>query len=937
MSACLDENQLLALAEGSAAPGLLAQVDAHVDGCEPCRRAVASVMRRDDGRSDYPALLEVDAQHYVFAQEFARGGMGRIRIAHDRRLGRAVAVKEMLATGPEAATRFEREARITARLQHPSIVNLYEAGVWPSGEPFYAMQLIRGRSLHEVIDATKSFEERIALLPNVLAVADAMASAHAARVVHRDLKPRNVLVGVFGETVVIDWGLAKDLTREELDEGPKTSSARLGSIDTEQGSVIGTPAYMPPEQANGLAVDERADVYAIGAMLDHVLSGRPPYTGTNAEVLAAVRAGAPVALSVRQPGLAPDLLGVVERAMVRDPAGRYPSARELAEDLRRYLTGQLVGAHHYSATQLFSRWLRRHRPAVSVAVVAASVLLTVGALALESVIGAREQAETQRARAEDLVGFMLVDLRERLKPIGKLEILDAVTRKAVGYYEQQDEGLGDDQLGRQGVARRSLGDVLQAQGQTAEAAREFRAALAIAHERHTRAPADVALTRELVASQQRVAAVLRGEGDIAAATVLSVESLRFSESLVERDPADDLSLRLLGISRINLGDLRRTDGDSAGALEEYRAALATADELAARSPSSVHRGDLALSHERIGIMMRDRGDEQAAQSSFEAALAIRRQLVADDPFDAWSRGGLSFGLFNVADGLLLRGDTAGALRGYREVLALRERLLHDDPTNAERKRDLCSARDKVATVLTNQGELTAALELFKASLGSRRQLADADPKSAARQQDLAISLSDVGDVLFAKGDVAEALEMYRGALVISQKLVAREPSNTVWQRSLLVDHHHLGNALLAQGDFPGALEAFRACIAIGESLTARDPMNLTWQQDLSNGQENLGDVLLAQGDGAGALERYRKALVTSEMLATRNPDNADWQADLGTLHESAGDALVKLGKKPAARDEYGLSLQIFRKLSAKGPAEPQWAARAKELEVKASK
>jgi serine/threonine protein kinase len=260
-------------------------------------------------RADYPGLLEVDPAHYVIDREIARGGMGRVLVARDRRLGREVAVKETLVTTGRVARRFEREARITARLQHPAIVGIHEAGTWPTGEAFYAMRLVSGRSLDQAIAAAPTYASRLALLPSVLAVADAMAYAHGQRVIHRDLKPRNVVVGEFGETVVIDWGLAKELGHDEpldatwpdgLDAAPTgggghSSQGSTGG-ETIAGEVLGTPAYMPPEQANGLAVDARADVYAIGAILYHVLTGQPPYQAdSTAELLSVVFAGPPPA------------------------------------------------------------------------------------------------------------------------------------------------------------------------------------------------------------------------------------------------------------------------------------------------------------------------------------------------------------------------------------------------------------------------------------------------------------------------------------------------------------------------------------------------------------------------------------------------------------------------------------------------------------------
>jgi serine/threonine protein kinase len=200
--------------------------------------------------------------------EHGRGGLGRVSRAHDRELGRDVAIKELISRGHLSEIRCLREALITARLEHPGIVPVHEAGRWPHGTLFYAMKRVAGRSLRELIAQRRTVDDRIALLHHVIAVADAIADAHGRNIIHRDLKPANVIVGDFGETIVIDWGLAKDLTSsEESAAGHGPGHVDRGSDLTSTGSILGTPAYMAPEQERGEHVDQRADVFAIGAML----------------------------------------------------------------------------------------------------------------------------------------------------------------------------------------------------------------------------------------------------------------------------------------------------------------------------------------------------------------------------------------------------------------------------------------------------------------------------------------------------------------------------------------------------------------------------------------------------------------------------------------------------------------------------------------------
>jgi WD40 repeat protein len=346
-------------------------------------------------------LPVVDPRHFAIIGEHARGGLGRILAAEDVRLGRPIAVKELLYETPESSRRFIREARMTARLQHPAIIPVYEAGRWPAGKMFYAMKLVSGRSLKEIVAGTRGIDERLALLPNLISVAEAIGYAHSKRIVHRDLKPSNIMIGEFGETVVIDWGLAKDLDEVALsragDEGPFRTPPDEHTI---AGTVLGTPAYMPPEQAEGAEVDERADVYSLGAMLYYVLAGAAPYAGASAiATLEQVLATPPRPLELREPGVPRELATIVAKAMARQKEQRYRDGSAIAEDLRRFQTGQLVGAHRYSRTMLARRWLRRHRSSVLVAAVLLAVLAIAMVVSVRRIIRERNTAQSERALA----------------------------------------------------------------------------------------------------------------------------------------------------------------------------------------------------------------------------------------------------------------------------------------------------------------------------------------------------------------------------------------------------------------------------------------------------------------------------------------------------------------------------------------------------------
>ncbi len=352
-----------------------------------------------------------DPDRYEQVAEHARGGLGRVVRAVDKRLGRTVAVKELLRHDAENEARFLREALITARLEHPGIVPVHEAGRWPNGDPYYVMKLVEGRTLKELITERTEFRERAELLPHVIAVADAVGYAHSEGVIHRDLKPSNVIVGEFGETIVVDWGLARDRKSNHPEPESTLQPSASASISTISGKVVGTPAYMAPEQARGELTDERADVYAIGAMLYELLAGGPPHAGVTPQaVLDRVLAGPPVPLCTI--GQVPDELAtIVDKAMARNPDDRYPNASSLAEDLRRYQTGKLVTAHSYSTWALLRKKLSHHRGVVAMAIASAIALGALGVESFRHIVAERNNATTERGRAEDALSK--VEKRQR--------------------------------------------------------------------------------------------------------------------------------------------------------------------------------------------------------------------------------------------------------------------------------------------------------------------------------------------------------------------------------------------------------------------------------------------------------------------------------------------------------------------------------------------
>jgi len=374
-----------------------------------------------------PASPIRDPERYAILGEHGRGGLGRVSRARDLELGRDIAIKELLSRGHVNELRFVREAMITARLEHPGIVPVHEAGRWPDGTPFYAMKLVSGRPLRALIAERTTVDERIALLHHVIAVADAIAYAHGRKIIHRDLKPANVIVGDYGETVVIDWGLAKDLS-EQSDLDRDGASDASGSNDdqlTRAGSVLGTPAYMPPEQERGDRVDQRADVFAIGAMLWELCSLHkvPPTDLTTRHRL------------LREAGIDSDLAAIINKALEPDRRRRYADAGALAADLKAFKSGARINARRYSLAAMLAHWTRRHR-ALAISGIA-FVMLLISSVAALAVL---YRSSTHHAGEAQLL------LTKSYVEQGRRALLDGKHAEALAYFVHAAH-RGDDSTG----------------------------------------------------------------------------------------------------------------------------------------------------------------------------------------------------------------------------------------------------------------------------------------------------------------------------------------------------------------------------------------------------------------------------------------------------------------------------------------------------------
>jgi len=374
-----------------------------------------------DGALDAPVALKtwrasmVGRDRYELGEHVAQGGMGAIITATEAATGRIVAMKRMLdGADEEDSARFLTEAKVTALLEHPNIVPVHELGVDGDGYVFYTMKLVKGETLGDVLARIKRGDEATirryplsALLNIFQKVCDAVAFAHSRDVLHRDLKPDNIMIGEYGEVLVMDWGLAKILERKLPRGGkdPLLGADPSGGYRTMAGAVMGTPQYMAPEQAEGhiSQIDQRTDIYALGGILYHMLALRPPVTaGDDTAMIEAAAAGKipPPADLVRRralphcPGgrIPESLSAVAMRALSKSRGGRYPTVQSLQQEIAAYQAGFATSAERAGLWRRVGLMVRRHKVAL------VAILVVVGLIAAAM---ARVVASERRARASE--------------------------------------------------------------------------------------------------------------------------------------------------------------------------------------------------------------------------------------------------------------------------------------------------------------------------------------------------------------------------------------------------------------------------------------------------------------------------------------------------------------------------------------------------------
>jgi eukaryotic-like serine/threonine-protein kinase len=746
-------------------------------GDTPAPAVFANAQRDPDAKNE----TSVDSGvRYRVLRQHARGGVGVVSVAHDDELGREVALKEIdatLASDRIVRMRFVREAEITGGLEHPGIVPVYGLGRYPDGRPYYAMRFIRGVSLQEALtqlhrgDASYTLR---GLLTRFAAVCNAVAYAHSRGVVHRDIKPANVMLGSYGETLVVDWGLAKVIGSDTPEEGSvseATLRTPMGHFSpTHAGSAFGTPEYMSPEQARGetKALGTATDIYSLGATLYAVLAGQAPVQGqTMSDLLENVRMGNwPSPRRVNR--AVPEALDAVcRKAMALNPEDRYGSAQELAADVERWLADQPVRAYSEPAYLKAGRWIRHHGRLVTGAI---ALLMAIVPLSLIIAVN-REEARQQAGRQRDEIRAQkeLAETNEKTaleRQAATQAVLDFVETRilAAARPQGQDGGLGWEVTLRDAVesALPYVGDSFQKQP-LLEARLRTTLGLSFAY----LGEANIALEQNQRASALYAACLGPDDPD----TLRSMTAVANALAALGRyGPALELRQRTLTLLKSKLGP---DDPDTLTGMndlaESYRLLTRFSDAL------ELHEQTLALRKAKLGpdhpdtltsmsnladtLRALERGTE--ALELHQRTLALRKAKLGPDHPDTLKS------MDNLSRCYSLLGQKDAALQLRKDAFALQKAKL--GPSHPA----TLIIMNSLATSYYSFGRYADALALFEQTLALRRA------KLGSDHPETFVSINNIATTYAALGRHADALRLLEALLPQEQARLGPDHFHTL--------------------------------------------------------------------------------------------------------------------------------------------------------------
>lgn len=665
---------------------------------------------------------------YDILGKIGHGGMGLVLKARQRGLKRVVALKMIkvgqLAEETEIA-RFLVEARAAAHLKHPNIVAVYDVGEH-AGSPFFSMEYVEGQSLHKLISERPLQPQRAAVIIQKLALA--VNYAHEAGILHRDLKPQNILLDKYEEPKITDFGLA--------------SSAQENSQLTATGTVLGTPSYMPPEQARGRheEMGNWSDIYSLGATLYEALVGRPPFSAaTLGETLQQVMSVDPVSPRTLNPAIPRDIETICLKCLEKSPARRYQTGQELADELQRFLEDRPILASPTSRTEKFVRWCRRNpviagaAAAVSVAAIVAIISLWIG---LSQAIAAKTEADETAQDAMEMVDQLMVRISGEtlLNQPGMQEVRVDIQTKALASYEKLLTKLERNQRLPLQIAmvRYQMGRIKQDLDGPKEALTLYETAEKSLAQLLKAEPDNLPVLKMLSAVQTERGGLLYRQGDYQNATELLQSAVKHRERVVQLDPENIESGALLANAEMNLGLLEEMKQNPRKALDLFLAAESRRQGLLARDPENalLLRGH-GKGFYNLGAFHSRHHDLAKAEQAFEQSRMQFQKLCARQvpDYEDMHELAMTWGMLgNIAMVQDSKSDFARAAERYSEAIKVLGELLSRNTAVNSYWELMVQTQMNLALVRERQDRGSEAFELLKAAFYAARELRTVNTK-----------------------------------------------------------------------------------------------------------------------------------------------------------------------------------------------------------------
>lgn len=846
------------------------------------------------------AHSEVSAARFRIVRNLAEGGIGTVFVAFDEDLKREVAIKELkkkFANDESIVNRFELEASVTGNLEHPNIVPIYARGKRTDGRPYYAMRLVRGKSmaavisdLHKVHPVTSDLHQNVALrdlLFRFVTVCRAVGFAHSRGILHRDLKPSNVMIGDYGETLVVDWGLARLMnqatsqTRQAVSTDDNVIQHRS---DTLAGTVVGTPGFMSPEQALGHTehLTVTSDIYSLGATLFQILTNQIPYRHTgmtrqvgkantkvaNQEDLAPPETNVCVD-SQKTAGnrfpfglirhLPPALQAICIHALEYEPHQRYKNAENLANDLEAWLLGDPVSVLPENYVQKTKRWARRNPAKVTaglvgvlVSLVAMGITLSILSIKNESLRQSfqRErnaaQAAAQLATVAKESGNEAVRQRERVLAILKTFLFDV------------EKGLTDIP-GSATVQKNVLTTVLQQLGEISgdfsddkRASQDNVMALVELGDLFSRVDTkDIELNLPNWEKNKL--------SPLEAASAMYTEALKIQTEIGDHDPK--LSRRMIAMIQAKQADVKVQTADTAEALRLFEMALQTQKAILIEAPDSIQANlDAVVTADGLGKIWLASEDLPRAQKHYEEMLLSLDALHEKNPKLEEVQRSLGLAHSRLGDVYAKSGDLELAAKHYDADLEISKTLFELHPNDLSSKRDICIAYDRSGNMATRRGKIDDALKSYMQALTLRREIIDAEPSSMRAKRELFISHMKCGDTRMLLRDLVNAKEDYAKAMVIADEMATIDPNNASASQFQSLSAEVLADVAIEEGKFADALRFAEKSVEISERLLAKDPADGQKQSDLTICKLKVAKVLYSMENYDSCLAKLAEVL-----------------------------------------------------------------------------